>query len=210
MSTVINIQNVGTMNISPEFAGSFTGEIERGVEPEALKDLGDQVPEGIIVPPLHEDLEQLEAMEERHEKANAEEDARLKQAGIDANARRTYLIQTIKDAGKQRRAEGFSVTHQAKPKNRKAVESKNFEKQEHGAESLSRACGVCALAKTCAIRKDYGKWVATHPYAEGDQKLQYTWLMQPEVTRTEGRMNFLRRLNKDPLAHCIPPEPAKK
>lgn len=198
--------NIGTINVgAPEQAGNVLGELARGVSPEALRDTGDDVPEGVEdiavpAPPVtpEEDDGRLEALE-----------ARSDQDAINAISRRTYLIQLIKEIGSHRKIEGFTVNHHKdrQPRNRAGIERKNHNKQVDGQETLDRACGVCALAETCKIRGDLGAWISSHAFAGRDDMRMYTATLTPGVVRSEGRMKFLRRLNIDPLAHCIPPKP---
>lgn len=123
------------------------------------------------------------------------------QALSDANARREYLIKTAEHAGKVRELGSFMTTTQAEPKNRKAVEGGQLLAKRRMAKTLSRACGVCALSKTCSIENKPGKWLEYHPYSKTAGRLP-----KSRVPRTESRDNFLKRLKEDPLAHCIPPK----
>jgi hypothetical protein len=202
---VFNIERVENLHIgSGVQLGGVMDEVARGASPEALRDMGHDVPEDVDTPtlvaetPIEEDLDRLESLEEQS-----------RQDAVNANSRRNYLFQLIKEVGRQRKMEGFSANHERLPDDRATVEDRNYDVQKQAKVTLGRACGVCALASTCAIREDLGAWVSTHPYANSDRKRIYTSRRDPKVKRTESRMKFLDRLDEDPMAHCIPPK-AKK
>lgn len=173
-------------------------DIMRGVDPAVARDLGEPVPEdteiSIPMAPTEEDtVDRLAALEE----------VSIKDAQ-NANARQKYLLQLVKEVGRTRRLEGFAVNHDVEPRNRDQVEAKGYSDMKKSQETLSRACGRCALAPTCPIRNDLSAWIATHPYANSDSKALYTWATQPQVRQAESRMNFVKRVSKDPLADCVP------
>ncbi len=200
---VVNIERVENLHISGTPA-DVMGEVDRGVSPEALRDVGYDVPDGADsspvsdIVPIEEDLARLEVLEQKSE-----------QTAKNANSRRNYLVQLVKEVGRQRKMEGFAVNHDNLPNEREKVEDKNYDMQKKAKTTLGRACGVCALAQACEIKNDLGAWVSTHPYANSDRPRTYTSIRDPKVKQTEGRMKFLKRLDKDPLAHCIPPKPEK-
>ena len=119
----------------------------------------------------------------------------------DANARREYLVKTVEHAGKVRELSSFMTTTQAEPRDRKGLERGQLRAKQRMAETLGRACGACALSKTCSIKNKPGKWLEYHPYSKSDGRLP-----KSQVPRTESRDGFLKRLKDDPLAHCIPPK----
>src|SRR5690606_15334320 len=103
--------HINTVNITSEAIPSVIQEVQRGVDPEVLRDIGETVPQGIedvaTLPSdykVEEDLERLEALEQ----VSVE-------TAQNANSRRNYLIQLVKEVGKQRRAEGFAVNHERTP-----------------------------------------------------------------------------------------------
>lgn len=204
-SPVVNIQRVENLHIGAGASPEIMGEVARGVSPEALRDIGHDVPEGtessvatLSATPIEEDLERLESLEKQDG-----------QVAVNANSRRNYLIKLVGEVGQQRKMEGFAVNHDRTPSSRGKVESKNYDMQSKAKETLGRACGVCALASTCEIRDNLGAWINTHPYANSDRPRKYGSVRDPKVKRTESRMRFLKRLDKDPLADCVPPKPKK-
>lgn len=194
----------GELLPDPSF-GMLAHDVEiQGLDPEIAADID---PNYLVPVPnitaedlmTEEDFDLLEKLEEQ-----------AKQDDINANSRKTYLIQLIQEVGSQRGMEGFAVNHVRVPDTsdyRTNVESKNYRKQLEGKETLDRACDVCVWAGHCAIERDIAGWTATHPYAKSDSKLPYSWQRFPGVKRAEGRMKFLKRLDADSRAHCIP-EPA--
>lgn len=148
---------------------------------------------------------EIAAADEEYWQGRAEEAVALEDAiERDANSRRLYLRKLVGEVGDQRMMEGFAVNHQRTPRFREGVENKNFKRQGDAQETLNRACGVCALAPNCTIKGDLGAWIATHPYANSDNRARYTAAIFPKIKRAEGRIKFLKRLFKDPMADCVP------
>ncbi len=198
MATHINIRHVNHLTITPSTFETMAGDLRRGVSVEAAQDIDPTVPDEADI----QAHDQLTSDQEAH---RVEMLAQLsEQEQVNAEARRTYLVQLVKEVGKQRQMEGFAVNHDNLPNDREAVEAKNFDKQKNGQETLNRACGKCAWAGTCKIRNNLPAWTATHYYANSDKKAPYTSQLQPQVKKGESRMKFLKRLDRDPLAHCIP------
>lgn len=198
--------HIGTVNIREGGFSPAIDEMLRGVMPEELRDQGQEVSEAEIdsaaeiaepETPIEEQEDRLEALEKQSE-----------QDRINASARQTYLTQMVQDSGRQRRREGFIRHHDPdhQPEDRTDAEEKHHEAVKNAEETLKRACDVCIHAGNCALKGNYPLWNATHPYAKSDRKLTYHYELYPQIKVVESRMKFLKRLSKDPQAHCIPPK----
>ena len=199
----------GVNQLSFEALNPVWAELSRGADPEVMRDIDPSIAEGAewySEPEMTEEDEQelaemLVRQEAEHE---ALIESKAKEDALQATTRQMYLFKLIAEVGTQRKMEGFAVNHERTPNYRGAVEEKNQVMQGRVAETLARACGACTLE--CAIRNQPAQWVATHPYAKSDRKPKYHWMRHPKVKQTEGRMKFAKRLDKDPMAHCIPGE----
>lgn len=194
--TVFNIQtvNIGT----GEKVGEILGELGRGDSPEALRDRGDNVPEGAedAAAPAPEPLpdEEEERIQYLEDENEADEARRLD--------RRTNLERVLERSEEYGNRRGHLRTSdpEHQPDKRVGVQLRHKRSREQAQRSLELACAVCSLAARCRLRNDFDKWFETKPYKDKSSVPKH---FRPQVT-TETRTTFRKDLRTQPEPHCDP------
>lgn len=190
MSVNIHIENV---RIGHEAAQTLMAEQARGVTPDNLRDIGYAVAEGApeVLPP-----DQLSLDDEMSRLESLAETTRPIGDNVKPFTRRAHLAKAIQTAGKLRKIRGGVTTSQETSINDMDLAENALEGYSgRFGDSLAKACGACAFKDTCRLVDNPEAWLRTHP----TKKNQVT------NKRQESIPDFQARLDKDPMAHCVPP-----
>ena len=195
----IDIHNLNVV-ASPDEAktfGSIVSQILAGASPDVLRDYGySDDPDEIETPETiaPEDQDALYV-------ARAEQYL-LSQRDVDSTTRSNHLRNLVANVDLARKREGFQTNHERQPRQRKKLDTRQAEAQLKAAESLERACGVCALSGNCVLERNLGRWIDVHPYKRDNSGRKRPG--SADVKKVESRKTFLKELREDPAVHCDP------
>ena len=174
------------------------GQVLMGADPEVLRDLGfNDVPDVVPTeePMSDEDRAEVYASQaEEFERRVSEEDA----AQL---ARRNFLEKVVFHVDRARSYGGFQTNLRRRPRDESRIDELFAEHITAADESLTRACGKCALRDTCVLTEDLDRWIDVHPYKDRTDKRRPGSL---RVRKKESRTELLEALREDPGAHCEP------